>query len=73
MNEREFQDALKELLDQVGGPHLDGDAALDPPDELADMRRISTFDEVGMLTNNAGLVVRMTDGQEFQITIVQSK
>ena len=31
------------------------------------------YDELGMLTRNAGLVVRMKDGTEFQITVVRSR
>ena len=34
---------------------------------------VDTYDEAGVLTNNAGLVVELTDGSEFQITIVRSK
>ena len=32
-----------------------------------------TFDSVGMLTNNEGLVVRLLDGTEFQVTVVKSR
>ncbi len=32
-----------------------------------------TFEEVGLLTSNRGLVVRMADGAEFQVTIVRSR
>ena len=31
------------------------------------------YDELGILTSNAGLVVRMDDGSEFQITVVRSR
>jgi hypothetical protein len=31
------------------------------------------YDEVGMLTRNAGLVVRMDDGSQFQITVVRTR
>ena len=37
------------------------------------IRSIMTFEEAGMLTNDKGLVVRTSDGSEFQITIVKSK
>ena len=33
---------------------------------------VSTFEDVGMLTLNKGLVVRLENGAEFQVTIVQS-
>ena len=32
-----------------------------------------TFEEVGMLTANAGFVITMSDGFEFQITVVKLK
>jgi hypothetical protein len=38
-----------------------------------EIRSILTFDEAGMLTNDKGLVVRTSDGSEFQITIIQSR
>lgn len=31
------------------------------------------FRDVGMLSGNAGLVIRMADGSEFQIQVVQSQ
>ena len=41
--------------------------------EQDNVRSVLTYDEAGMLTNNAGLVVRTIDGSEFQITIVKSR
>jgi hypothetical protein len=32
--------------------------------------RVQTFEEAGLLTRNAGLVVRLSDGREFEITVV---
>ena len=52
-------EAIEELLDL-----LDGD------EEVA---RTSSFGDAGVLTTNAGLVVRMSDGAEFQVTVVQSR
>jgi hypothetical protein len=34
---------------------------------------IIDFGNAGLLSNNTGLVLRMKDGTEFQITVVQSK
>lgn len=34
---------------------------------------VTTFAEAGLLTGNIGVVLRMADGSEFQITIVQSR
>ena len=33
----------------------------------------ASFQDVGMMTRNEGLVVRMNDGSEFQVTIVKSR
>jgi len=33
---------------------------------------VTTFREAGVMTNNRGLVVAFPNGQEFQITIVES-
>lgn len=40
-------------------------------DECSDVR-VSTFADVGMLSNSKGLVVRIGD-KEFQLTIVRSR
>ena len=42
------------------------------PDEF-ETARIRTFDEVGMLTRDAGLVVKLSDGRTFQVTVIQSR
>jgi hypothetical protein len=45
-------------------------------DALADweiVESISTFEDRGVLTRDRGVVVRMGDGTEFQVTIVQSR
>ena len=59
MNENDFETLLYEMLQ-------DEDAA-------PEVRRVQTFEEAGLLTNNRGLVVRTRDGREFEITIVQSR
>jgi len=42
-------------------------------EELTENSRIQTFQEAGLLTHDEGLVVRLPDRNEFQITVVQSK
>jgi len=39
----------------------------------ASVRNVKSFKEVGMLTKNKGLVVTLTDGSEFQVTVVKSR
>ena len=59
MNEIDFENLLADLLQNE--------------EEAPDIRRVQTFEEAGLLTNNRGLVVRTSDGREFEITIVQSR
>jgi hypothetical protein len=72
--DREFEEQLTELLKSVS--YLDGDEreqmSLEGAEAFADAE-VRTFDEAGILTSNLGLVVRLADGAEFQITIVRSK
>jgi alpha-D-ribose 1-methylphosphonate 5-triphosphate diphosphatase PhnM len=72
MDEQEFTEQLKGVLDAIrygddnepGGFHSDDQSVID---------RVETFEENGVLAMNKGLVVRMEDGSEFQVTVVQSK
>lgn len=43
----------------------------DEAPELADCK-VTTFDEAGVLTRDRGLVVRLANGSEFQLTIIRS-
>lgn len=61
MSETEMQNWLTEAID------LQCEANEEEP---ADVR---TFEEAGVLTMNKGLVVRLPDGSEFQLTIVRSR
>ena len=45
----------------------------DLPDGLAGIKGARTYEEEGVLSNNAGLVVTTADGAEFQLTIVRSR
>jgi hypothetical protein len=44
-----------------------------PWSDDGDKPRVRSFEEAGVLTRNAGLVLRAPDGQEFQITVVRSR
>lgn len=37
------------------------------------VRSCETFEEGGVLTTDKGFTIRMTNGSEFQVTVVQSK
>ncbi len=74
MNARQLQDQLRDLLEAVMFARDDAD---DPVRELAEhvegIRQIATYDDVGMITRDKGLVIEARDGSEFQVTIVQSR
>ena len=64
MNEKTIEDALNLLIS----------GELDLVDTaLGEVSNINTYAEAGILTRDSGLVIRMEDGSEFQITIKQSK
>ena len=53
---------------------LNGDADIDETFILEDgVREAVPYDEAGVLTSNAGLIVRMDDGSEYQVTVVRSR
>jgi hypothetical protein len=60
MNEKNFTDRLMGLIES----DHDYAAAFDHQ-----VRRVRTYEEVGMLTRDAGLVVELENGTEFQLTI----
>ena len=64
MNEKTIEDALNLL---ISGELELVDTA------LGEVSNIKTYAEAGILTRDSGLVLRMEDGSEFQITIKQSK
>lgn len=49
-----------------------GDYDGEEPDVEFDVLSVTTFADAGVLTNNAGLVIRV-DNAEFQLTIVRSR
>ena len=73
MNDHEFQDALKTLLDEIACMDADDLDQFDLPDDLGGIERVRTFEEAGVLTQNAGLVIELTDGSQWQVTIVRSR
>jgi hypothetical protein len=44
-----------------------------PWSDDGDKPRVRSYAEAGVMTMNAGLVLRAPDGQEFQITVVRSR
>jgi len=83
MNERELQalltallenliEAREELVDEDEEGAL-ADIARDMAEEAEDLERVESFSDAELLTSNAGLVIRLRDGSEFQLSIVQSR
>lgn len=42
-------------------------------EELTEESRIHTFEETGVLRCDVGLIVRLPNGDEFQITVIKSQ
>ena len=72
MTEQTMQDALNILIADMMLCIDTGDN-IEPPEEMESLESVQTFEEAGVLTNNKGLVIRMKDHREFQVTIVQSR
>jgi hypothetical protein len=60
MNEQKMQEYLMEALSWVSS-------------EDGEIKDFETFEAKGLLTNNSGIVLKMRDGTEFQLSIKQSK
>jgi hypothetical protein len=83
MNERDIQDKLMTLMDnlidakdEVEGDDDDStlaDIARDMVDTFHQIVRAKSFDDAMLLTSNEGVILNADDGSEFQITIVQSR
>ena len=64
VTEDTLQDGLMELIAEASG------------DSFGigwENARVSTFEEAGVMTYNKGLVIRLPNGTEFQVAIVQSR
>jgi hypothetical protein len=74
MHQRELQDLLRDLLEELMYARDDVD---DPLAELAErtrsVRQIRTFDDAGVLTTDKGIVIECDDDREYQVTIVRSR
>ena len=52
---------------------LNGECELNESFDPSGVHDAVPYDEMGVLTSNAGLVVRMDDGSEFRLTVVRSR
>lgn len=67
MTEKKFETALMNALYE-----LEPGSSNYPFPDGSEVRDVNTFSGAGVLTRNKGLVVRLQNGDEFQLTIVQS-
>lgn len=56
--EAEFAGALAEVLETT---------------EELEVVTCSSFEDEGLMTSNSGVVVRLANGQQFQLTVVRSR
>jgi hypothetical protein len=66
MTAQELQDLLLEALTEAQYAD-DGETTID-----LDIVRVRTFEEVGLLTYDAGVVLVLDDGSEYQLTVKRS-
>ena len=77
MTDKDMQQHLYDLLAAVTLADSTDSQEISVPHQLLDSETgidwVSTFAEAGVLTNDAGVVVRMKDKREFCIKITQSR
>jgi hypothetical protein len=69
-------EAIIDAGDEVEGDGDDGtlaDIARELVDELDEVRSATTFERAMLLTSDDGIVLRMQNGSEFQLSIVQRR
>ena len=64
LNAKYLENALTEFL-QGGDVYTAEDAV--------GIESVISFDQAGLMTNNAGVVIRLSDGSEFQLSINRSR
>ncbi|HOD84898.1 MAG TPA: hypothetical protein PKG77_26075 [Phycisphaerae bacterium] len=72
MNAHDIETLIAQALN-LHAEALNSDDCTDVPDGVEEVAGILTFEEAGVLTRDAGLVIRTRDGSSFQITVVQSR
>ena len=74
MSPNTLQDRLVEIIEALLDARDDAD---DPAAECADLAddiaAVCTFEDRGLMTRDAGLVIELEDGSEFQLSIVRSR
>ncbi|GMV26432.1 MAG: hypothetical protein AMXMBFR58_24630 [Phycisphaerae bacterium] len=73
MNASEIQDALQAVIDQLLNARDRDDALGRVAEALDGVDRVRTYADAGLVTADAGLVLRARGGREFQVTIIRSR
>ena len=73
MTTQTLQTILLSLLSGQDADLTAADAFACEGESLLNVDRATSFASAGVMTNNNGIVLRMEDGSEFQINIVQSR
>jgi hypothetical protein len=69
LTEQDMEDLLKEAITNASYDALDEGTFIE---EFRDAI-IRSFEDRGVLTTNKGLVIHLSTGEEFQVTIVRSR
>ena len=67
VGEQSLAAALSQVMDGIDDEMVDEDG------NGVRVTDVETFEEAGLLTRDIGLVIRTSDGSEFQVTIVKSR
>ena len=77
MTQKDMQQHLYDIFEAMTIVDLADDDQISIPHDLVEPGRgidmVQTFRQGQMLTDNSGIVIRMQDGSEFQISVVQSR
>lgn len=65
MNAHVIAEALRTALDIQEPEHI--------KELIEEVRSAESFQDAGILTQDAGFVLRLKNGMEFQVTLVQSR
>ncbi len=71
MNERQMKNALENLLTNLIDAQRRGRDEIEMPDSMGEITEVEDFVQAGVLTRDKGLILRLADGSEFDITISQ--
>lgn len=67
------REALQELIAAAADEIDVADYLSEEAGAVLDCAETGSFEDLGVLTGNEGLTLRLADGSEFQITIVRSR